>query len=109
MERRIGSRGQVDFPVSAIVDGFKHSCRAVDLSPTGMVVERSKSLVGRTLHMLNALELELEGQRPIRMRARTVWSQDRYQAVRFVVMHDVDRLAIAEHLDRMVQRRESLH
>jgi len=109
MERRIGSRGQVDFPVSAIVDGFRHPCRAVDLSPTGMVVERTKSLAGRTLHLLNSLELELEGERPIPLRARTVWSQDRLHAVRFVVMHDVDRLSIAEHLDRMAQRREQLH
>ena len=109
MERRIGSRGQVDFPVSALVDGFRHNCRAVDLSPTGMLLERTKSLAGRTLHLLNALELQLEGERPIRMRARTVWSQDRLQAVRFVVMHDVDRLEIAEHLDRMAKRREQLH
>ena len=46
---------------------------------------------------------------PIRVRARTVWSQDRLQAVRFVVMHDVDRLTIAEHLDRMMRLREPLH
>jgi hypothetical protein len=109
MERRIGSRGQVDFPVSALVDGFRHACRAVELSPTGMVVERTKSLAGRTLHLLNVLELRLDGELKIRMRARTVWSKDRLHAVRFVVMQDVDRLEIAEHLDRMAQRREQLH
>ena len=38
--------------------------------------------------------------RPIRTRARSVWTRDRFQAVRFVVMHDVDRLVIAEQLDR---------
>jgi hypothetical protein len=109
MERRIGSRAQVDLPVRAFVDGFSHACRAVDLSPSGMVLERSKSLAVRTPFELTALELRLAGARPIRVRARTVWSQERLQAVRFVVMHDVDRLTIAEHLDRMVRLREPLH
>jgi hypothetical protein len=109
MERRIGSRAQVDLPVSAFVDGFEHHCRAVDISPTGMVVERTRSLAARTLSTLTALELDLGEARPIRVRARTVWSRDRLQAVRFVVMNDVDRLDIAEHLDRMARLREPLH
>jgi len=109
MERRIGSRAQVDLPVSAYVDGFQHQCRAVDLSVTGMVVERSRSLAVRVPSELNALELCLAGHRPIRVRARTVWTEERFQAVRFVVVHDVDRLTIAEHLDRIVRRGESLH
>jgi hypothetical protein len=109
MERRISSRAQVDLPVAAFVDGFKHDCRAVDISPTGMVVERTRSLAARTLSTLTALELQLGEARPIRVRARTVWSKDRLQAVRFVVMNDVDRLTIAEHLDRMARLREPLH
>lgn len=108
MERRVGSRAQVDLPVSAFVDGFRHHCRAVDLSVTGMVFERTKSLAARFVPQLSAFELAL-GMRPIRVRARTVWSQDRLQAVRFVVMNDVDRLTIAEHLDRMTRLREPLH
>jgi PilZ domain len=109
MERRIGSRAQVDLPVSAFVDGFQHPCRAVDLSVSGMVLERTKSLATRVPLQMSAFEVRLAGARPIRVRARTVWSQDRLQAVRFVVMNDVDRLTIAEHLDRLVRLREPLH
>lgn len=109
MERRIGSRAQVDVPVSAFVDGFQHPCRAVDLSVSGMLVERSRILAARLPSQMNAFELKLAGAGPIRVRARTVWSEQRLQAVRFVVMNDVDRLTIAEHLDRMVRLREPLH
>ncbi len=109
MERRIGSRAQVDVPVLAFVDGFRHRCRAVDLSSNGLVLERTRSLAARTLAQMNVLELQLRDVRPIRLRARTVWASDRLQAVRFVVMHDVDRLSIAEHLDRMVRLHEPLH
>lgn len=108
MERRIGSRGQVDLPVRTLVDGFWHECRAVDISPTGMVLSRSTSLTRRKTQMLNALTFRL-GDSPIPTCARTVWSRGRLQAVRFVVMHDVDRLDIAEHLDRKRRLREPLH
>jgi hypothetical protein len=98
MERRGGLRAACDAPVSAFVDGFRHPCRAVDLSPTGMLYERSRSLGLREPYELNAYELRL-GDRRIRVRARTVWTRDRLCAVRFVVMNDVDRLTIAEHID----------
>ena len=53
-------------------------------------------------------ELHL-GARPIRGRARSVWSRDGLHAVRFVSMSDVDRLVIAEHIDRLMRLREELH
>lgn len=109
MERRISSRAQVDVPICALVDGFRHACRAVDLSSTGMVFERSRSLAGRELSQLNPFEIFLAGARPIRARARSVWSRDRLLAVRFVTMSDVDRLTIAELLDRKARLREVLH
>lgn len=103
MERRGGVRALIDAPLSAFVDGFRHPCRAVDVSPTGLLYERSRSLGLREPYELNAYELRLGGQR-IRMRARTVWTRDRLCAVRFVVMNDVDRLAIAEHIDDLARR-----
>jgi hypothetical protein len=108
MERRISSRAQVDVPICALVDGFRHACRAVDLSPTGMVVERSRALASRELPQVSPFELYLGG-RPIRARARPVWSRDRLVAVRFVWMNDVDRLTIAELLDKKARLREPLH
>jgi hypothetical protein len=111
MERRISSRrARVDMPVFAIVDGFRHSCRAVDLSSTGMVIERTRSLASREPVNLNAYELWLSGEAgPIQARARNVWAQGHLLGLRFVVMNDVDRLNIAEHLDRLHRLREPLH
>jgi hypothetical protein len=111
MERRISSRrARVDMPVFAIVDGFRHACRAVDLSSTGMVIERTKRLASRELVSMSAYELWLAGEAgPIQARARNVWTQGHLTALRFVVMNDVDRLNIAEHLDRLQRLREPLH
>ncbi|MCC6552139.1 MAG: PilZ domain-containing protein [Polyangiaceae bacterium] len=109
MERRQGARGQVDIPVSALLDGHRHRCRAIDLSATGMVIERSAALAGRALPGVTPFELELGGGRPIRLRARPVWDRDRLVALRFVSMSDADRLTIAEHLDRKRRRLEPLH
>ena len=55
---------------------------------------------------MTAFELSLEDRpRPIRVRARSVWTDGRMQAVRFVAMSDVDRLEIAEHLDALARSR----
>ena len=109
MERRMSSRAQVDVPVCALVDGFRHACRAFDLSPTGMVFERTRALAARHLAQVSPFEIYLPGARPIRARARPVWDRDRLLAVKFVAMNDADRLTIAELLDRKVKLREPLH
>jgi hypothetical protein len=109
MERRHGARAHVDLFVSALVDGHRHRCRAVDLSTTGMVIERGPALATRSLSGITPFELELGGRRPIRLRARPIWDRDRLLALRFVSMSDADRLTIAEHLDQKVQRCEPLH
>ena len=109
MERRMSSRAQVDVPICALVDGFRHAGRAFDLSPTGMVFERSRSFAERHVTQASAFELYLPGERRIRARARPVWGKDRVMAVKFVMMHDVDRLTIAELLDRKALLREPLH
>jgi hypothetical protein len=109
MERRSNlSRARVDLPAFAFVDGHRHACRAVDLSPRGMVVARPHALRERQLEGLGAYELLL-GARPIRARTRAVWSNGDLLAVRFVSVNDVDRLNIAEHIDRLRRLREELH
>jgi hypothetical protein len=108
MERRISSRAQVDVPICALVDGYRHECRAVDLSATGMVFEQTRSLAARDLPILSPFEIYL-GNRPIRTRARRVWSKDRLLAVKFVTISDVDRLTLAEMLDHRVRLRQALH
>jgi hypothetical protein len=109
MERRISPRALVDYPLTAIVDGHRHHCRAIDLSVNGLVFQRSKSLMERELSQVTAFELSLGGGRPIRVRARPVWSQERLQAIRFVSINDADRLTIAEHLDHKVILGDPVH
>jgi len=109
MERRISSRAQVDVPICALVDGFRHQCRAFDLSPTGMVFEQTRALADRHLSQVSPFEIFLPGARPIRARARKVWGEKRLLAVKFVMINDADRLTLAELLDRKVRLREPLH
>ena len=73
-----------------------------------MVFERPRALVTRELGCVSPFEIYL-GDRPLRARARPVWRKDRLQAVRFVMMSDVDRLTIAELLDKRVRLHEPLH
>jgi hypothetical protein len=110
MDRRTTVRAQVDLPLSVHVDGFWHPCRALDLSTSGLVAELSPRLGARELVGLPALELRLGEGRPVRARARPVWARGRLTAVRFVLIHDVDRLTIAEHMDQLTRQRSwALH
>jgi hypothetical protein len=109
MERRISMRAQVDVPICALVDGFRHECRAFDLSPLGMVFERTRSLVGRHVGQTAPYEIYLPGARPIRARGRPVWGKQRLLAVKFVVINDADRLTLAEVLDQKLRLRQPLH
>jgi hypothetical protein len=81
----------------------------VDLSTTGMVVQRTRALAQREPGQIGTYELLLGSQRPIRVRARTVRSEGQLLALRFVVVHDVDRLTIAEHADRLSAMRAVFH
>jgi hypothetical protein len=109
MERRSGPRTLCDYSLTAIIDGHRHVCRAVDLSVGGLVFERPRSLVDRELHQVTAFELDVGRGRPIRLRGRPLWSRERLLAIRFVAINDADRLTIAEHLDRKRVLGDSLH
>lgn len=109
MERRSGLRTLCDYSLTAIVDGYRHVCRAVDLSVGGLVFERSKSLVDRDLLQLTPFELDVGQGRPIRLRGRPIWTRDRMTAIKFVAINDADRLTIAEYLDRKRALGDLLH
>ncbi len=91
----------VDLPSFCFVDGHKHACRTVDLSTTGMVVQRERGLALREPLQMGAYEVHLGKSRPLRLRGRTVRCEGPLLAVRFVVVSDVDRLTIAEHVDAL--------
>jgi PilZ domain len=109
MERRSGPRTLCDYSLTAIIDGFRYTCRAVDLSVGGLVLERSRSLLDRDLLQVTAFELDVGRGRPIRMRGRPVWNRERFTGIRFVLINDADRLTIAEHLDRKRVLGDPLH
>jgi hypothetical protein len=109
MERRSGPRTLCDYSLTALIDGYRHACRAVDLSVSGLVFERPRSLVERELHQVTAFELDVGRGRPIRLRGRPVWNRERLTAIRFVLINDADRLTIAEHLDRKRVLGDPLH
>ncbi len=98
-DRRMGIRMHTTFSVTAFQDGRPVECRGVDLSTTGALVRRRTK---RDAPMVQHMELDI-GDRLIRGAARTVWTEGDLQALRFIGLTDVDRLEIAEHLDRMTQ------
>lgn len=107
-ERRIGLRARTSFPILMCEGPHAAHCLAQELSATGIVVERGRELSVRERSTLFKLELFLPGEpRPVRVLARVVRrAGPTAYALKFVLISDVDRLTLMEHLDR--QRRESL-
>ena len=107
-ERGIGVRGRTEFPVLLCEGPHAAHCLALELSATGVVVRRGRELSEREQHTLFKLELFLpEGSRPVRVLARVARRTDpEVYAMRFVMISDVDRLTLMEHLDR--EQRDSL-
>jgi hypothetical protein len=100
-QRSIGVRVSTEFPV-LIYDGVVAShCHAVELSSTGIVLERGRS--GALLERRGSVRLELffeHAPRPVAVLARPVrWFGTR-EAYKFTTIHDADRLTLSEHLDR---------
>ncbi len=100
MERRVGFRARTDFGVIARDGSLSAHCRAVELSATGIIVDRGHPVLARDERILIPLELRLpERHRTIRAIARHVRSYGSRQCLKFVRIHDADRLSLAEHLD----------
>jgi hypothetical protein len=105
MERRVGLRGRTDFSVVAHQGTIASRCRGIEVSPTGIILERGSPIQTRHESMLQKLELMLpERVRAITVWARPVWARGSHQAFRFVRMSDSDRLSLAEHLDLLALR-----
>jgi len=108
MERRICLRGRTDFPV-LLTTGFRRlQGRGVEISPSGIIVDRGRQLEDSDQPLTMRLTIRLpERRRPILALARHVRCFGSQQVLRFVEISDVDRLTLAEHLD-IVQRRGSI-
>lgn len=105
MVGRTGMRARTDFQVRASAGSALVPCRGVELSTTGVVIDRGRGTTERDHRLLVQLELSLaERTRPIRAVARSVWTRGPLQAFRFVRIADADRLNLAEHLDLVALR-----
>ena len=98
MHHRTNVRAQTDVPVDIHADGYVFSCRAVDLSTSGVVVERAAGLEHHEARPFYWLRFAL-GAHGVVTLARPVWKRGMTQAFRFVEMSDEGRLTVAEHMD----------
>jgi hypothetical protein len=110
MDRRVGLRTRTDFRVLAQRGSLLSQYRGIDVSPTGIVLDRGRPIGELDWPLLMRLELQLpEYLKPVRALARPIWSFESKQAFKFVRIADVDRLILAEHLDFMSVRGVNLH
>ena len=109
-ERQIGMRGNTNFAAILHNGEVAAHCRAVDLSTTGVVIDRGHTLEPGDDSGVFRLELYMpDAKAPVRALARSVRSMGSEQALRFVAISDADRLTISEHLDRQWLRGAYLH
>lgn len=98
MQHRVGLRARTDFRVVASYGGFISYCRGIEISPSGIIVDRGRGATSEPLLM--KLEMLLpERLFPLHALARPIWMRGSQQAFKFVRISDVDRLTLAEHLD----------
>jgi hypothetical protein len=106
-ERRLGVRAQTKFTAFLTAHGQRARARTVDLSTTGVVLDLRFSELAEVAE-LSTLELVVPGLgQPIQTVARPVRLMGKLQAFEFVSIRQVDRLTLAEHLDRL-RREEAL-
>jgi hypothetical protein len=75
-------------------------CHAVELSASGVVIDRGRELSERERSASIKLDLLMPGGRGVRALARVVRRiRPAVYALKFVMISDVDRLTLMEHLD----------
>lgn len=110
MQRRINQRARTDCRVVTRQGSILSFYRGVEVSPTGIVIDRGRPVGDRDQRMYVEMEIVLpERLKPLCALARPVWSFGTQQAFKFVRMSDVDRLNLAEHVDLAEMRDLVLH
>jgi hypothetical protein len=98
--RRLGARAPTKFSAFLVVGDKRIRARTVELSTTGVVLDFRYS-ERPEIDGLQTLELVVPGLgRPIRTMARPVRRVGKHDAFEFLSIRPVDRLSLAEHLDR---------
>ena len=110
MRQRLNQRARTDCSVRTWHGSIESSYRGIELSPTGIIIDRARPIDERDFSLYVEMEIVLpERARPLHAFARPVWSLGTQQAFKFVVMSDVDRLNLAEHVDLAAIRQSVLH
>jgi len=92
-------RAEIEFPVIEREGGFSFWCRALNVSSSGILIERGDQTAKRRGSLMR-LELHLPGlARPLEVNASFVWSEGSKLGLKFVGLADADRLTLAEALD----------
>jgi len=98
--RRLGARASTKFSVFLVAGERRFRARTVELSTTGVVLD-FRYTERPEIDGLQTLELVVPGLgRPIRTLARPVRRVGKCDAFEFISIRPVDRLSLAEHLDR---------
>lgn len=105
MKRGISQRARTDLRVETHQGALSSRYRGIEISPTGILIDRGRRIAARDLPLYVRLSIRLpESLFTLRALARPVWSFGTQQAFKFVEMSDVDRLNLAEHVDLMHRR-----
>lgn len=100
-QRSVGLRQATWFPVLVQLEQSKVRCQAVQASATGIVLEHAGGFHLPDHPTPLRLELRLSSKLAITVLARPIRQfGDRFCALKFVAISDVDRLSLMEHLDR---------
>jgi hypothetical protein len=100
--RRLGSRARTRFTVFVKQGAERYRARSAELSTTGVVLDL-RHTDGLDVERIQQLDLAVPGaRRPIHVVARPVRKLGpRLLAYEFLSIREVDRLTLAEHLDRL--------
>lgn len=108
--QRVNQRARTDFSVRTKQQGLVSYCRGVEVSASGILIDRGRAIGERDSGVYLEMEIQLpERLAPMRVVARPVWSFGTQQAFKFISMSDVDRLSLAEHVDLMGRRQGLLN
>ena len=99
--RSLGLRQSTWFPVYVELERNRVRCQAVQASATGIVLEHVGGFLLPEHPTPLRLELQLGPKQTITVLTRPIRQFDeRFCALKFVAISDVDRLTLMEHLDR---------
>ena len=103
-DRRLAPRTRVDLLFNKYIDGYPHLCRTIDVSETGLLLERvSEPAIHRDFYPVEIGVLDPSSDRaPERLWlwAKQVWTDGERQALRFIGLEDRDRKKLNKLLVR---------